>query len=200
MVLFICVLLCSCAAQGTSSNDSQTSQTKSDLSTTPQISLSSAEKSEVVVTERSGDYSFERYGFKLTFPDNWNNYFIVKYDDKALPEYDVVNVSFYGKSKMYRNYDSNLGIHGRHLFSICNSKYYEEVKGGGVAEIVEIGSVENETYYKFISTDFPMDDLNIELLEKTYESKEVELIKADYENAMLMINQINDIMKTFKTI
>jgi hypothetical protein len=138
-------------------------------------------------------YKNERLGFELTFPGSWDGWYTInEIEDNA------IEVAFYGKSKTSTlEFVEEYGKPGLHMFFIGNETFIEEPLF--LDSIEKIGSIGADKYYYATSTDWPLGVL-IDYDSKKLDETESALIKVDFEKAMQMTDEIEDLLRTFKAI
>lgn len=156
--------------------------------------INSAETTEVEVGNVSESqfetYESKKFGFALQFPISWGDNYIIKESE------DYLEVSFIGNSETSKNYDEDLSmLNGLTMFYIGSEDYINDMEFIDNAQ--EIGKVHNINYYYFTSTDYPLGALMSEYIE---DEKEKELAANDYLIAKEMTKDIENIIKTFKTL
>ena len=127
----------------------------------------------------------------MLFPDSWDSYYIINWFDD---EKECLQICFYGESEISR-YDEIFDRYGIPLFYICTQTYLNNNKG--VASVEKLGKAKNTTLFKFSQTDYPLDTLN-PINYTGNDKKELKKIKNDYNKMAQMLNEINQIINSFK--
>jgi hypothetical protein len=137
-------------------------------------------------------YRNEKLGFELTFPESWRGWYVINEMNE-----NVIEVAFYGKSKTSTvEFFDKFDIRGRHMFFVGNETFADEPF---LDSVEEIGKVDAVKFYYGTRTDCAVCVLSdVETFSE--DEKEIALAKADLEKAMQMLDDVNDILKTFKSI
>ena len=135
-------------------------------------------------------YENEKLGFTLQFPTSWDDNYIIK------EEADYIEVCFVGDSEQSKNYYEDLAKpNGLTMFYIGTEDYVKE--NPFLDSVKEVGKVNDISYYYFTDTDFPLGALTSEYIEDENEKK---LAEDDFTIAMEMIEDVESIIKTFKSL
>lgn len=135
-------------------------------------------------------YESKTFGFTLQFPISWGDNYIIKESE------DYIEVNFVGDSETSMNYDEDLSkINGLTIFYIGSEDLINDHEF--IDSTQEIGRVHDINYYYFTSTDYSLGALTCEYIEDENEKK---LAANDYLIAKEMIKDVENIIKTFKSL
>ncbi len=140
-------------------------------------------------------YKNEMLGFSLEFPESWRDYYLIHTSDDE----NCIEVCFIGKSNISKNFDESSGNpKGLPMFYICSEKYIEE--DGFIDNLQKIGTSRGVDFYYFTSTDYPIGVLLDVYQSDCQDTDEKNLAYQDFDKAKKMEEDIEFILKTFKSI
>jgi hypothetical protein len=141
-------------------------------------------------------YRNEKLGFELSFPESWDGWYLIN----AIGE-NAIEVAFFGRSILSAtDFFNEGGAPGLHIFLVANEAFITE--GAFLDSIKEIGIAGAERFYFATTTDYPLGALkdNGEAYFRKLDEAETALVKADFEKAMKMRDDVDSILQTFRAI
>lgn len=133
-------------------------------------------------------YTNTRFGFQLTFPENWVGNYSINEDEEG-----CIEVCFVGKSEVSRS--------GLTMFCIGSEDYVSDMEY--IDGLRRIGKVNGTNYYYFTNMDSPISLLNVDsvfVADHGIDREEQELMVEDYLKALAMQKNIEEIHRTFGPI
>lgn len=143
---------------------------------------------------KSGTYTNETFGFQLTFPESWDNYYVIyQYEE-------YIFICFFGESEegQFEHYPGE--VPGAPMFYIGTESRVQSL-GGYACAVKKIGKVGETNFFYYTSTDYPISSLDPtnEYANKYSEDEKIKM-KNDYQKAREMEKGIDAILETFKPI
>jgi hypothetical protein len=150
LLMFLVLILSSCESNISSlppdSNPTENNDSENSVSEEPESSL-------LPTVFKGGVYVNDELGFQLTFPESWENYYTIDWEQSFANDIikECIRISFYGESDISKEYDEKYDMTRIPLFYICTETFLES-RGGQADQVVEIGHVGDRNFYKFSDT------------------------------------------------
>ncbi|WP_379317915.1 hypothetical protein [Paenibacillus puldeungensis] len=139
-------------------------------------------------------YTNKKLGFSLKIPSSWrDSYSIVKSDDGT-----GIDFYFIGKSKTSQaEFEDSPSVKGLYLFSIATEASIQDSEDS-VDSILDVGTAHGTKYISYTGTDCSICILKDE--ETEADSKELDLLKADWQKVSTMLDEKETVLKTFQSV
>ena len=181
MILLLTIALYSCSVNQENPPDNDNSS-ETNKTLYPKDLIGNDDK---LVPFKSGIYTNEYFGFQLTFPESWDNHYIVYEHDES------VMICFTGEnedSKTTNQWGDPPGL----PFFFIGTELLIYSSGGSAANTEKVGTVGNTNFYFYTSTD---DSVGLGISEDADEMQ-----KRDNQIKLKMKEDIPEILSSFKAI